>query len=65
MGKIAVYFRGKKVATVNLHSATTKYRQTFKILSRSTGTKAYTVKLVNLGVSGHKQVEIDGFVLQR
>jgi hypothetical protein len=65
MGKMAVYLGSKKVATVNLYSATTKYRQTLKILSRSTGTKAATVKLVNLGVSGHKKVEIDGFVLQR
>jgi hypothetical protein len=64
MGKLAVYFAGKKVGTVNLHSSTTKYRQSIRILSRPTGTKAYTVKFLNLGVSGHKRVEIDGFALK-
>ncbi|NTU71491.1 MAG: hypothetical protein HGB10_06695, partial [Coriobacteriia bacterium] len=65
MGKVAVYYRGSKVATVNLHSTKTRYRQVFRILSRSSGTKAYTVKLVNVGVTRHKRVEVDGLVLKR
>jgi len=65
LGKIAVYYRGSKVATVNLHSTKTKYRQVFRILSRSTGTKSYTVKLVNLGTKNHTRVEVDGFAIKR
>jgi hypothetical protein len=64
LGKIAVYWGGKKVRTVNLHSSSTKYRQVFKLIS-STGSKAKTVKLVNLGASGHSRVEIDGFAFKR
>jgi hypothetical protein len=65
MGKLAVYYRGKKVGTVDLHSSKIKYRQSIKILSVPSSAKAYPVKLVNLGVKGHKQVEIDGFSIQR
>jgi hypothetical protein len=64
LGKLAVYYRGKKVGTVDLHSKSTKYRQVFKLISKTSGS-ASTVKLVSLGVSGHKQVEIDGLALKR
>ena len=65
LGKIAVYYRDVRVGTVNLHSKTTKYRQVFKILSRSSGTTAGTVRLVNVGVSGHRMVQLDGIAIQR
>jgi hypothetical protein len=64
MGKMAVYLGGGKVATVSLYSKTTKYRQVIRLLSRSSGTRARTVKLVNLGTKGRSRVEIDGFALK-
>lgn len=64
MGKMAVYLGGKRVGTVNLHSSSTKYRQALKLATRAAGSSAKTVKLVNLGVSGHKRVEIDGFAFK-
>jgi len=64
LGKIAVYWGGKKVRTVNLHSSKTKYRQVFKLVS-STGSKAKTVKIVNLRASGHARIEMDGFAFKR
>jgi hypothetical protein len=64
MGKMAVYLGGGKVGTVSLYSKSTKYRQVFKLFSRSSGTKAKTAKLVNLGTKGRSRVEIDGFALK-
>jgi len=65
MGKYAVYYRGARIGTVNLYSATSKLRQTFKLVSKTTGTTAYPVKLVNLGIAGRTRVEFDGFAIKR
>lgn len=64
MGKLKVYLGRTKVTTVSLYSRTTKYRQVIKLLSRSSGTSARTVKVVNAGVKGRSRVEIDGFALK-
>jgi len=65
LGKIAVYYRGRRVGTVDLHSNTTKYRQVFRIASSSTATTPGTVKLVNLGTKDHARIEVDGFAIKR
>jgi hypothetical protein len=64
MGKVAVYYRGRRVTTIDTYSKTTKYRQTFKIATYAKGAKPSAVKLVNLATSHRPRVEIDGFALR-
>jgi hypothetical protein len=63
-GKFAVYYRGRKVATIDTYSKTTKYRQTFQVATYAKGTKASAVKIVNLGTRNRPRIEIDGFALR-
>jgi len=63
LGKAAVYFRGKRVATIDTYSKSGKQRQTFKIATFS-GSSASTVKVVNLATSHRPRLEIDGFAVR-
>lgn len=62
-GKAAVYFRGRKVATIDTYSRTSKVRQVFK-LARFSGSSASMVKVVNLGTYRRSRIEIDGFIVR-
>jgi hypothetical protein len=62
-GKMAIYFRGRKVRTLDTYSKTTKYRQLRKIATFS-GHGAGTVKIVNLATSHRPRIEIDGLAVR-
>ncbi len=61
LGKFAVYFRGRKIATVDTYSRTNRVRQVLKLVKFS-GSGTGTVKIVNLATSHRPRIEIDGFV---
>ncbi|MFF9635649.1 N-acetylmuramoyl-L-alanine amidase [Streptomyces bacillaris] len=60
-GQAYVYVDGKKVATVDLKSASTKYRDAIWTQSWSTSAK-HTVKIVLVGTKGRPAVTTDGLV---
>lgn len=60
-GQAYVYVDGKKVATVDLKSATTKYRDAIWTQSWSTSAK-HTVKIVVVGTKGRPALTTDGLV---
>ncbi|MGP2436069.1 N-acetylmuramoyl-L-alanine amidase [Streptomyces sp. JW3] len=60
-GKAYVYVDGVKTATVDLKSATTKYRQAIWTKSWSSSAK-HTVKIVVAGTSGRPTITTDGLV---
>ncbi|MET7690169.1 peptidoglycan recognition protein [Streptomyces sp. NPDC005483] len=60
-GQAYVYVDGTKVATVDLKSSTTKYRDAIWTKSWSTSAK-HTVKIVVVGTSGRPTVTTDGLV---
>jgi hypothetical protein len=60
-GQVYVYVDGKKTATVDLKSTTTKYRDAVWATTW-TGAAKHTVKLVVVGTSGRPAVTTDGLV---
>jgi len=62
-GKFAVYFRGKRIATISTYSTSSKTRRVFKLVKFS-GSSPSDVKIVNLATSGHPRVELDGFIVR-
>ncbi|CAM5584778.1 peptidoglycan recognition protein family protein [Streptomyces aurantiogriseus] len=60
-GQVYVYVDGTKVATVDLRSSTTMYRDAIWTRSWSTSAK-HTVKIVVVGTSGRPTVTTDGLV---
>ncbi|CAL9502592.1 hypothetical protein SUDANB145_03453 [Streptomyces sp. enrichment culture] len=60
-GQAYVYVDGKKAATVDLKSATTKYRQAIWTKSWSSSAK-HTIKVVVVGTSGRPTITTDGLV---
>jgi hypothetical protein len=60
-GQAYVYVDGAKVATVDLKSATTSYRQAIWTKSWSASAK-HTVKVVVVGTSGRPTITTDGLV---
>jgi hypothetical protein len=60
-GQAYVYVDGTKVATVDLKSSTTKYRDAIWTKSWSSSAK-HTVKIVVVGTSGRPTVTTDGLV---
>ncbi len=60
-GQAYVYVDGTKVATVDLKSATTSYRQAIWTMAWSSSAK-HTVKIVVVGTSGRPTVTTDGLV---
>jgi len=60
-GQAAVYLDGVKVATVDLRSSTTMYRNAIWARTWSTSAK-HTLKVVNLATSGRPVVTTDGIV---
>lgn len=60
-GQAYVYVDGKKTATVDLKSSTTKYRQAIWTKSWSSSAK-HTVKIVVVGTSGRPTITTDGLV---
>lgn len=60
-GQAYVYVDGTKVATVDLKSSTTKYRQAIWTKSWSSSAK-HTVKIVVVGTSGRPTITTDGLV---
>lgn len=60
-GQAYVYVDGKKVATVDLKSASTKYRDAIWTRSWSTSAK-HTVKIVVVGTKGRPALTTDGLV---
>ncbi|OKJ19623.1 N-acetylmuramoyl-L-alanine amidase [Streptomyces sp. CB00316] len=60
-GQAYVYVDGTKVATVDLKSSTTKYRDAIWTRSWSTSAK-HTVKIVVVGTSGRPTLTTDGLV---
>lgn len=60
-GQAYVYVDGTKVATVDLKSTTTSYRQAIWTKTWSSGAK-HTVKIVVVGTSGRPTVTTDGLV---
>ncbi|MGW0857457.1 peptidoglycan recognition protein family protein [Streptomyces sp. NPDC002690] len=60
-GQVYVYVDGKKTATVDLKSATTKYRDAIWTTTWPAAAK-HTVKLVVVGTSGRPAVTTDGLV---
>lgn len=60
-GQAYVYVDGKKAATVDLKSSTTKYRQAIWTKSWSSSTK-HTVKIVVVGTTGRPTLTTDGLV---
>jgi uncharacterized protein with LGFP repeats len=60
-GQAYVYVDGTKVATVDLKSTTTKYRQAIWTKSWSSSAK-HTVKIVVVGTSGRPTVTTDGLL---
>ncbi|MFF8974763.1 N-acetylmuramoyl-L-alanine amidase [Streptomyces sp. NPDC014995] len=60
-GQAYVYVDGTKVATVDLKSATTLYRQAIWTRTWSTSAK-HTVKIVVVGTSGRPTITTDGLV---
>ncbi|MFV0128739.1 N-acetylmuramoyl-L-alanine amidase [Streptomyces sp. HMX112] len=60
-GQAYVYLDGTKVATVDLKSATTKYRDAIWTKTWATGAK-HTVKIVVVGTAGRPTVTTDGLV---
>ena len=60
-GQAAVYLDGTKVATVDLRSSTTAYRQAIWGRTWSVSGK-HTVKVVNLATSGRPTITTDGIV---
>ncbi|MEU6093724.1 peptidoglycan recognition protein [Streptomyces sp. NPDC047079] len=60
-GQAYVYVDGTKVATVDLKSSTTQYRQAIWTRSWS-GSAKHTVKIVVVGTSGRPTVTTDGLV---
>jgi hypothetical protein len=60
-GQAAVYVDGVKVATVDLRSSTTMYRNAIWARTWSTSAK-HTLKVVNLATSGRPVVTTDGIV---
>jgi hypothetical protein len=63
LGKIAVYFRGHKVATIDTYSKTARVRQAIKLVKFS-GSGAGTVKIVNLATAHRPRIEVDGFAVR-
>lgn len=60
-GQAYVYVDGTKVATVDLKSSTTAYRQAIWTKSWSSSAK-HTVKIVVVGTSGRPTITTDGLV---
>ncbi|MBQ0830225.1 N-acetylmuramoyl-L-alanine amidase [Streptomyces tagetis] len=60
-GQADIYVDGKKVTTVDLKSATTKYRDAIWTKTWDTSAK-HTVKIVVVGTSGRPAVTTDGLV---
>ena len=60
-GQVNVYVDGVKVATVDLKSTTTKYRDAIWTKNWSASAK-HTVKIVVVGTSGRPAVTTDGLV---
>ncbi|MFH9475032.1 peptidoglycan recognition protein [Streptomyces anulatus] len=60
-GQAYVYVDGKKAATVDLKSSTTKYRQAIWTKSWSSSAK-HTVKIVVVGTTGRPTLTTDGLV---
>jgi beta-N-acetylhexosaminidase len=60
-GEAAVYVDGLYRATVNLHSTTYWARQIVYAVSWPTS-GTHTLKIVNLGTSGHSRIDVDAFV---
>lgn len=60
-GQAYVYVDGKKAATVDLKSSTTKYRQAIWTKSWSSSAK-HTVKIVVVGTKGRPALTTDGLV---
>lgn len=60
-GQVYVYVDGKKTATVDLKSSTTKYRDAIWTTTWS-GAAKHTVKLVVVGTSGRPAITTDGLV---
>ncbi|MCX4502969.1 peptidoglycan recognition protein family protein [Streptomyces anulatus] len=60
-GQAYVYVDGKKAATVDLKSSTTKYRQAIWTKSWSSSAK-HTVKIVVVGTTGRPALTTDGLV---
>ncbi|MGW1874762.1 N-acetylmuramoyl-L-alanine amidase [Streptomyces sp. NPDC001975] len=60
-GQAYVYVDGTKVATVELKSSTTSYRQAIWTKTWSSGAK-HTVKIVVVGTSGRPTITTDGLV---
>jgi hypothetical protein len=60
-GSATVYVDGVKSATVNLYSASTRYRQV--VWSKGLTGGKHTVKIVVAGTSGHPNVYTDGLVV--
>ena len=60
-GKANVYLDGTFVATVDLWSSTSKYRQV--VFAREVADGNHTLKVVVVGTSGRPEVNIDGFVV--
>ncbi|MFF7362745.1 N-acetylmuramoyl-L-alanine amidase [Streptomyces sp. NPDC008125] len=60
-GQVYVYVDGRKTATVDLKSSTTKYRDAIWTTTWSTAAK-HTVKLVVVGTSGRPAITTDGLV---
>jgi len=63
-GKFAVYYRGRRVTTIDTYSKTTKYRQVFQIATYAKGSKPSAVKIVNLATRNRPRIEVDGFALR-
>ncbi|MFG2153186.1 peptidoglycan recognition protein family protein [[Kitasatospora] papulosa] len=60
-GQAYVYVDGAKVATIDLKSSTTKYRETLWTKTWSSSTK-HTVKIVVVGTTGRPAITTDGLV---
>lgn len=63
MGKLAVYYRGRRVGTIDTYSKTTRYRRVFKLATYATGSGSSTIKIVNLATHNRPRIEVDGFAL--
>ncbi len=64
LGKLSVYANGRRLSTIDSYSSKTRYRQVVKVGTYS-GTRAGTVKIVNLATARRGRIEIDGFAVRQ
>jgi GH25 family lysozyme M1 (1,4-beta-N-acetylmuramidase) len=60
-GKAAVYLDGIYKATVSMYSATYSSRRVVYVGTWATS-GSHTIKVVDLGTSGHSRIDLDGFI---